>query len=208
MKIISHGDKTPKQALGMFRSKLRGFIPSASRDCEVRRQVDSTCQFRCAALSELEFHNKQIQSNRGVALITVLLIISILIAVAIELNRSSRAEIYEAANISDGILLTCIAKSGFYGGAALLVSSSSDVVSLRDGWANTAALAAKSTSLFPDGYFVVNIEDEAGKIPVNKLVNGNEYNPDIKDILIRLLIQPEFGLDERRAADIVDSIKD
>jgi hypothetical protein len=31
-----------------FRSKLRGNIPSALRDC-------STYQFRCAALSELEF---------------------------------------------------------------------------------------------------------------------------------------------------------
>jgi general secretion pathway protein K len=152
--------------------------------------------------------SKQIQSNRGVALITVLLIISILIAIAVELNRSSRAEIYEAANISDGILLTCIAKSGFYAGAALLVNSAGDVVSLRDQWAKTEVLAAKSLSLFPDGYFVVNIEDEAGKIPVNKLVNGNDYNPDIKDILLRLLSQPEFGLDARRVTDIVDSIKD
>jgi hypothetical protein len=66
---------------------------------------------------------RQLQNSRGVALITVLLIISILIAVAVELNRSSRAEIYEAANISDGIKLTYIAKSGFYAGAALLVNS-------------------------------------------------------------------------------------
>jgi hypothetical protein len=33
------------------RSKLRGIIPSALRDC-------STYQFRCATLSELEFHNR------------------------------------------------------------------------------------------------------------------------------------------------------
>jgi len=38
----------PKQALKTFFSKLLGIIPSASRDC-------STYQFRCAALSELEF---------------------------------------------------------------------------------------------------------------------------------------------------------
>ena len=64
------------------------------------------------------------------------------------------------------------------------------------------------TSLFTDGYFIATIEDEAGKIPLNKLVNGKEYNPDIKEILIRLLGQPEFGLDERKVAEIVDSIKD
>ena len=39
----------PKASFGNnFRSKLRGIIPSASRDC-------STYQFRYAALSELEF---------------------------------------------------------------------------------------------------------------------------------------------------------
>jgi general secretion pathway protein K len=151
---------------------------------------------------------KQFQSNRGIALITVLLIISILIAVAVELNRSSRTEIYDAANISDGIKLIYIARSGFYAGAAMLVNSQNDNVSLLDEWAKAGELAEKSKSLFPDGYFAVNIEDESGKVPLNKLVNGNEYNSDIKDILIRLLSQPEFGLDERKATDIVDAIKD
>jgi general secretion pathway protein K len=55
---------------------------------------------------------------------------------------------------------------------------------------------------------MTTVEDEAGKIPLNKLVNGNEYNPDIKEILIRLLGQPEFGLDDRKANEIADSIKD
>jgi hypothetical protein len=41
--------RNPKASFGnRFRSKLRGIKPSASRDC-------STYQFRCAALSELEF---------------------------------------------------------------------------------------------------------------------------------------------------------
>jgi hypothetical protein len=55
-------------------------------------------------------------TSRG-CLITVILIIVILIAVVIELNRSSRADIYDAANLSDGIKLSYIAKSGFYGAA-------------------------------------------------------------------------------------------
>ncbi|MDI6742412.1 MAG: hypothetical protein QMD11_06680, partial [Smithella sp.] len=57
--------------------------------------------------------------QRGVALITVLLIVVILVAVVIELNRSSRADIYDAANLSDGIKLSYISKSGFYGAATL-----------------------------------------------------------------------------------------
>jgi Type II secretory pathway, component PulK len=147
-------------------------------------------------------------NNRGIALITVILVVSILVAVAIELNRSSRAAIYDAANISDGIKLTYIAKSGFYGAAALLASSNNNYVTLRDNWAKTEILSAQSQTLFTDGYFITTVEDEAGKIPLNKLINGNEYNLDIKDILIRLLREPEFGLDEITINVIVDSIKD
>jgi general secretion pathway protein K len=66
-------------------------------------------------------------------------------------------------------------------------------------------LSAQSQTLFTDGYFIATVEDEAGKIPLNKLV---EDNSGIKDILIRLLRQPEFGLDERKANEIADSIKD
>jgi general secretion pathway protein K len=146
--------------------------------------------------------------NRGIALITVILIIAILVAVAIELNRSTRASIYDAANLSDGIKLTYIAKSGFYGAAALLANTDNDYVTLRDDWAQTEKLSAQSPNLFTDGYFITTIEDEAGKIPLNKLVNGNEYNQDIQNILIRLLSQPEFGLDEVTVKTIVDCIKD
>jgi general secretion pathway protein K len=149
-------------------------------------------------------------NNRGIALITVILIVSILVAVAIELNRSSRAAIYDAANLSDGIKLTYIAKSGFYGAAAVLANSNNDYDTLRDNWAKSEILSVQSKTLFTDtdGYFIATVEDEAGKIPLNKLVNGNEYNSDIKEILIRLLGLPEFGLDERKANEIADSIKD
>ena len=147
-------------------------------------------------------------NNRGIALITVILIIVILVAVVIELNRSSRADIYDAANVSDGIKLTYIAKSGFYGAAALLTNSKNDYDTLRDDWAHMETISLQSNTLFTDGYFIARIEDETGKIPLNKLINGNDYNPEIKEILIRLLSQPEFGLDERKVAEIVDSIKD
>lgn len=147
-------------------------------------------------------------NNRGVALIVVILIVAILVAVVIELNRSSRADIYDAANISDGIKLTYIAKSGFYGAAAALSNSQNDYDTLRDDWAQMEKISMQSSALFSNGYFIARIEDESGKIPLNKLANGSEYNQQIKDILIRLLSQPEFGLTEKKAAEIVDSIKD
>ena len=89
-----------------------------------------------------------------------------------------------------------------------MTNSKNNYDTLRDDWAKADLLSEQSTSLFTDGYFIATIEDEAGKIPLNKLVNGTEYNPAIKEILIRLLGQPEFGLDERKADEIVDAIKD
>jgi general secretion pathway protein K len=153
---------------------------------------------------------RQLQNRRGVALVTVLLIISILIAVAVQLNRSSRSEIYEAVNLSDGIKLTYIAKSGFYAGAALLVNSQPNYVSLRDEWAHAEVLSLRSQTLFPDGYFTVNMEDEQGKIPLHMLVasDGIQHNADVRDILLNLLMLPEFGLDARKAGEIIDAITD
>lgn len=151
---------------------------------------------------------KILSGHSGVALITVILIISILVAAALELNRSSRTDIYQAANISDGLKLTYIAKSGFYGAAALLINSSNAYETLRDDWANAGALSARSKSLFPNGYFMVRIEDEKGKIPLHKLVSGGVVNADVKDVLLRLLKQPEFDLNERKAVEIVDAIID
>ncbi|MRR15788.1 MAG: general secretion pathway protein GspK [Deltaproteobacteria bacterium] len=149
-----------------------------------------------------------LQGQSGIALVTVILIISILVAAALELNRSTRADVYDAANLSDGLKLAYVAKSGFYGAVALLVNSNNPYDTLRDNWANTEALSVQSKTLFTNGYFMVKIEDEKGKIPLNRLVNGGAVNADIKDMLLRLLAQPEFDLGERQAAQIVDAVID
>jgi general secretion pathway protein K len=209
MKKLFHNQEYKPQS--KLWKQIRGFATRIISSTSSRQRRDfSTYQFPSkmpfrvgASLRKLLFQN-----NRGIALITVILIVGILVAVVIELNRSSRADIYDAANLSDGIKLTYIAKSGFYGAAALIVNSKNIYDTLRDDWAKADLLSKQSTSLFTDGYFIATIEDEAGKIPLNKLVNGTEYNPAIKDILVRLLGQPEFGLDERKAAEIVDAIKD
>ena len=148
------------------------------------------------------------QSQSGIALITVILIISILAAAALELNRSTRTDVYDATNLSDGIRLGYIAKSGFYGAAALLMNAKNNYETLRDDWAHAEILSAQSKSFFPDGYFLVRVEDEKGKIPLNKLVTGGAVNADIKDMLLRLLRQPEFELEDQKTLEIADAIID
>ncbi len=61
-----------------------------------------------------------LRNERGAALILVILYVSIIVAVTMELNASSRANIYEAANFRDRIKTLYIAKSGFNAAGTLL----------------------------------------------------------------------------------------
>lgn len=151
---------------------------------------------------------KIFHSHSGVALITVILIISILVAAALELNRSSRTDVYSAVNISDGLKLSYIARSGFYAASAMLTNSTNAYETLRDDWAHAEVLSAQSKTLFTRGYFTVRIEDEKGKIPLNKLVTGSTVNADIREVLLRLLKMPEFNLGDRKATEVVDALID
>ena len=151
---------------------------------------------------------KILTNDRGVALILVILMISIIVAITLQLNMASRSEIYEAANLGDGIRAACVAKSGFCMGEALLSEDKNDLDSLNENWAESELLSAGSGTLFDTGHFRLHIEDESGRIPINKLVNDTQYNDKIKDLLIRFLSLPEFDLDEQQVRDIVDAIKD
>jgi general secretion pathway protein K len=149
-----------------------------------------------------------LSNNRGVALVLVILMIGVIVAVTIQLNYSARSGIYEGANMRDAVRLTYVAKSGFYGGQALLNEDTNSYDSLNEEWAEADFLSAASGSFFNKGYFRLNIEDESGKIPVNKLISGNNYNSDIENLLLRFLALPEFDLTDQEVEDIVDSIKD
>ncbi len=148
-------------------------------------------------------------NRRGVALIIVLMMISIIVALTIQLNRDTRSEVYGAANISDGIRLRYIAESGFYVGEALLLADKTSFDALTELWANTEMIALQSEGFFDNGgAFKLAIQDEGGKIAVNSLVNGTTYNPLIRDLLLRLLTGPYFRLEQRKAEDLIDAIKD
>jgi len=151
---------------------------------------------------------KILMNDRGVALILVILMISIIIAVTLQLDMASRSGIYEAANLGDGIRAACIAKSGFCMGEALLSEDKNDLDSLNEDWAEAELLSAGSGALFDTGHFRLYIEDESGRIPINKLVDGTEYNDKIKSLLTGFLSLPGFDLDEQQVRDIVDAVKD
>lgn len=152
--------------------------------------------------------SERCSNRRGVALILVLLVISIITALTIQLNRDTRSGVYEAANLSDGIRLRYIAESGFHVGEALLLADKNAFDALTELWANTEMISLQSERFFDSGSFKLMIEDEAGRIAVNRLVVGNAYNPLIRDLLLRLLTGPYFRLDRGKAVELIEAIKD
>ncbi len=149
-----------------------------------------------------------IQNERGVALILVLLMVSIIVALTLQLNVSSRAQVHEAANLGDGIRVLYIAKSGLFAGMGILYEDKADADTLNEAWAHTDSLTEQSKSYFDGGYLELVIEDESGKININKLVEGSAFNNTVRGVLTRLLSQPRFKLRDREVEDLVNAIKD
>ncbi|MDD2671994.1 MAG: type II secretion system protein GspK [Syntrophales bacterium] len=144
----------------------------------------------------------------GIALVTVLLIIGSIIAVTLELNASSRAEISETANMRDRLKAATVARSGFEFARTVVSEQDANFDSLLSKWSRSDVLSAFSSSLYAEGYFKLQVEDESGKIPVNSLVLDDGYNAEVRDVMVRLLGLPEFGLGPDRAAGIVNAVKD
>lgn len=149
-----------------------------------------------------------IRNEKGIALILVLLTVSVIVVLTLQLNVSSRAQVHEAANLSDGIRVLYIAKSGVFAGMGLLSEDRGDADTLNEAWARTEGLREQSKDYFDGGHLELIIEDESGKININRLVQGNEFNPGVKGALSRLLSQPAFKLQGQEVEDILNAIKD
>ena len=152
-----------------------------------------------------------LKDNKGIALILTILIISLIVATTLQFNTSMWSNLHAATNLSDGIKLDCIAKSGLNGALAVLYedASSGSIDTLRERWAKLGFFSQISGSLLEGGLLLTEISDLSGKIPINYLVNENgEYNDNYKAILIRFLSLPEFDIKDEEIEDIVDAIKD
>jgi general secretion pathway protein K len=148
------------------------------------------------------------RNERGVALILVLLMVSVIVVLTLQLNISSRSQVHEAANLGDGIRVLYIAKSGLFAGMGLLSEDRGDADTLNEAWSQTEALSEQSKAYFDGGYVDLVIEDESGKININKLVDGSGFNNAMKGVLTRLLSQPQFKLQDREVEALLNAVKD
>ena len=111
-------------------------------------------------------------NQRGVALVITLLILTILIVVGLEINRSIRVEASLAGNFRDLTQAGYIAKSGVEIARALLQEDDQAYDALNERWAQFEMLSLFSSQLFPEGYFAGKISDENAKLNPNFLIDA------------------------------------
>jgi len=161
---------------------------------------------------------KMIGNDRGIALLLVISVTTILIAVALEYNRRARFAILSTAAARDSLTLSHMASSGIHAAMALLAKdrAESDIDSLQEDWANSDKVKQLLEEIpFDDGELSVVISDEMGRIQINALVTFPEsrnFNESQRMLLERYLNYFKNN-DEETAEDsqppaIINSLKD
>jgi general secretion pathway protein K len=161
---------------------------------------------------------KMIGNDRGIALLLVISVTTILIAVALEYNRRARFAILSTAATRDRLTLSYMASSGIHAAMALLAKdrAESDIDSLQEDWANPDKIKQLLEEIpFDDGELSVVISDEMGRIQVNALVTFPEsrnFNEAQRMLLERYLNyfkndNEEIPEDSQPPA-IINSLKD
>lgn len=127
-------------------------------------------------------------NNRGVALIITLTAVTIIIAVALELNRQMRSAVTSAAIAKNNMSLVHMVDSGIEIGKAILAKDKTETlnVSVQDDWANAEIIEAYLAQLpFENGRITLEISDERSRLQLNALVKfpeGRDFNPVQHDL--------------------------
>lgn len=118
--------------------------------------------------------NRMVSRNnqRGVALILILLILTLLVVVGVEVHRALRVEASLAGNFRDLTQAGYIAKSGLEMARTLLQEDDQSYDALNERWAQFEMLSLFSSQLFPQGYFEGKIRDEHAKFNPNFLIDA------------------------------------
>ena len=161
---------------------------------------------------------KTICNNRGIALLLVISVTTILITTALEYNRRARFAVLSAAAARDRLTLSQIASSGIHAAMALLAKdrAESNIDSLQEDWANPDKINELLGEIpFDDGSLLVTISDEMGRIQINALVtfpDSRNFNDSQRRLLERyfnlLRDASEETPEDSQPPAIINSLKD
>jgi len=149
--------------------------------------------------------------QRGAALILVLLMVSILVVLVLETMRAMQVEGASSRHFQDSLQAEGVAKSGVSLVISLLAKdlAENEVDHLGEPWAKVTEPDALPVELPEDGTLEGKVEDEAGKFPINYLVDTNGKPQDIyQNVLIGILTNTPFQVEEEEAKALVNTITD
>jgi general secretion pathway protein K len=151
-------------------------------------------------------------NQRGMALLLTILLVSLMVAVTMGFNTSSRQDLYDAANLRDGVKLGYTAKSALNLAREVLSldAHESNHDSLHETWAQLPALSSYSSALLGGQRVELAVVDHSGRIQVNALVNAT--NPQAveaqRGLLERFLLSEEFELSKDEVEEILAALQD
>jgi len=158
-----------------------------------------------------------LRNNRGIALLVTLSIITLLVAVTVELNRKVRTGAISTGTSRDRLTLSYMASSGINAAIAMLVKDKMESISdsVQEDWADPDKVSEVLRDIpFEEGTVTVKISDELSKIQLNALVvfpkgrvfNESQYN--MWNRFLMSLIAQDESLQETEPSMIINSAKD
>lgn len=109
--------------------------------------------------------SRALPDDKGFILVSVLLIIAVLFPLVLAFNSRVQLNLIQAENFRNSVQALRLARSGVEGAMGILKADDATYDSRRDKW----GMAFPSLSL-GQGVLTVNIIDEDGKIPINRLI--------------------------------------
>jgi general secretion pathway protein K len=125
----------------------------------------------------------ELKSERGMALLVVLVVIALLSSILVELAFTSMIDMRLTETFRDRSKAYYLAKGGINAGRMILQEDRNQFDSLHETW-------SKGVVNYPvaDGNVSINIEDEDGKLALNSIVEGNNPQTLMVDRFYRFLV--------------------
>ncbi len=167
-----------------------------------------------------------IDNNRGMALLLVISLVSVLAVITLQFSREMREDYVVSGSLQNSVRLTEIARSGITLAEEILLKDGEEnqFDSFYDSWA--LLIEEDLSTLFDQESLGVKVVDEGGKFQINAMVllkkkgqaikDGSEDDTkkliqreiDIRNILWRLLREEPFLVEDGDARGIIDSLID
>ncbi len=167
-----------------------------------------------------------INNHKGMALLLVISLVSVLAMVTLQFSREMRKDYVVSASLRNSTRLTQMARSGISLAEQILIKDreENNFDSLHDSWA--LLIEEDLSTLFDQGNLEVAVVDEGGKFQINAMVlrkkkgqvakSGSkeetqkqiQHEIDVRNILWRLLRAEPFLVEDGDARGIIDSLID